>query len=202
MQIYLETERLILRRLTADDVDNLFALDGDPAVMRYLSGGPSTPREVIERKILPRFLSEYERFPGFGVWAAIEKSTDEFLGWLSLRPSETGSSGDATLGYRLRRSAWGKGYATEGSRALVRRGFIVLGLQRVVATTYQDNLASRRVMENVGMTFVRAFRLTPADLAADPTFDDSSQDVWDGDDVEYALTKADWERLPLDVRGG
>jgi RimJ/RimL family protein N-acetyltransferase len=201
MQVYLETERLALRQLTVDDVDNLFALDGDPAVMRYLSGGSPTPRDLIERDILPRFLSDYERFPGFGVWAAIEKSTGNFLGWLSLRPSDDDRLGEATLGYRLRKSAWGKGYATEGSRALIRKGFTELGVRRVIATTYQDNLASRRVMEKLGMTFVRAFHLTPADLAVAPTFDATSQDVWEGDDVEYALSKAGWERLSPDVRG-
>ena len=201
MQVYLETARLILRRLTSADVDNLVALDGDPAVMRYLSGGPPTSRDLIEREILPRFLSDYARFPGFGAWAAVEKSSADFIGWLSLRPSESSSSEEATLGYRLRQSAWGKGYATEGSRALIRKGFVELGVRRVVATTYQDNLASRRVMEKVGMTHVRSFRLTPGDLAAHPTFEDSSQDVWDGDDVEYALSKADWERLPPDARG-
>jgi RimJ/RimL family protein N-acetyltransferase len=204
MQVYLDTERLALRRLTVDDVDNLVALDGDPAVMRYLSGGPPTPRDIIERDILPRFLSDYECFPGFGVWAAIEKSTGDFLGWLSLRPSDGDRVAEATLGYRLHKSAWGQGYATEGSRALICKGFAELGVRRVVATTYQDNLASRRVMEKLGMTHVRSYRLTPTDLAAHPTFDVPSQDAWEGwegDDVEYVLSKTDWERLSPDVRG-
>jgi RimJ/RimL family protein N-acetyltransferase len=94
----------------------------------------------------------------------------------------------------MRRAAWGRGYATEGARALIHRGFSELGVQRVVATTYQDNLASRRVMEKVGMRLVRSYRLTPEDLLAADTFDGASQDMWDGDDVEYALERADWER--------
>jgi RimJ/RimL family protein N-acetyltransferase len=194
MWVYLETERLLLRRLTAADVDNLFALDSDPAVMRYLTGGASTPRDVIEREILPRFLGYYERYDAFGVWAAVEKSTGEFVGWFSLRPHDDVEPDMVALGYRLRRASWGKGYATEGARALIRKGFTELGMRRVVATTYQDNLASRRVMEKAGMTFVRAFRLTPADLAAAGTFHAASQEVWDEDEVEYALTRPDWER--------
>jgi RimJ/RimL family protein N-acetyltransferase len=73
------------------------------------------------------------------------------LGWLSFQPAE-GTPGEVNLGYRFRRDAWGKGYATEGARALVRKGSSELGVQRVVATTYEENLASRRVMEKLGMT--------------------------------------------------
>ncbi len=79
-------------------------------------------------------------------------------------------------------------------RALIRKGFAELDVRRVIATTYQDNLASRRVMEKVGMTLARTFRLTPADLARTDTFQPDSLEVWDGDDVEYALERVDWER--------
>jgi len=193
MRVFLETNRLVLRRFTADDVDNLVDLDADPEVMRFLTGGTPTPRDVIENEILPRFLRLYEHFAGYGYWAAIEKATGAFLGWFSLAPPE-GSSPDVELGYRLRTSAWGKGYATEGARALIRKGFTELGVQRVLATTYQDNLASRRVMQKAGMRLVRTYRLTPEDLVAEGTFHSTSQDLWDGDEVEYALEKGDWEQ--------
>jgi RimJ/RimL family protein N-acetyltransferase len=194
MEVFLETERLLLRRFTADDADHLVDLDGDPEVMRYLNGGTPTPRDVIERDILPRFLRYDQRSAGYGFWAAIEKATGDFLGWFSFRPADGAGPDEVELGYRLRRAAWGKGYATEGSRALIRKGFAEPGVRRVFATTYQDNLASRRVMEKVGMTLVRTYRLTPADLAAECTFHSAAQEVWDGDDVEYALERADWER--------
>jgi RimJ/RimL family protein N-acetyltransferase len=74
-------------------------------------------------------------------------------------------------------------------------------VQRVFATTYQDNRASRRVMEKAGLTLVRTYHLTPADLVAQGTCHITSQDLWEGDDVEYALEKADWERQETaDVR--
>ena len=79
MHIFLETERLVLRRFTEADVGNLFDLDGDPEVMRFLTGGKSTPRDVIENETLPRFLAYYERSERFGFWAAIEKSAGAFL---------------------------------------------------------------------------------------------------------------------------
>jgi RimJ/RimL family protein N-acetyltransferase len=194
MQTFLETERLVLRRFTEADADNLFELDSDPEVMRYLTGGTPTPRDVIERDILPRILRSYEPYAGFGYWAAEEKATGAFLGWFSFHPPDGSGPDNVELGYRLRRAAWGKGYATEGSRALIRRGFAEQDVRRVFATTYQDNLASRRVMEKLGMTLVRSFRITPADLGAHGTYHVTSTDVWDGDDVEYALELDAWQR--------
>jgi RimJ/RimL family protein N-acetyltransferase len=194
MQIYLETERLLLRRFTPADVENLVELDSDPAVMRYLNGGVPTPRNIIERDILPRFLASYDEIGEFGRWAAIEKATGEFLGWFSFRSHDDAHLDDVELGYRLRQASWGRGYATEGAQALIRRGFTDLGVRRVYATTYQDNRASRRVMEKVGLTFVRAYRPTPDEVAAVGTFQPAAADVWDGDEVEYALEKSAWER--------
>jgi len=183
MDIFLETERLILRRLTMDDLDNLVALDSDAAVMRFLTGGKPTPREVIEHEFLPRVFGYYKRYDGLGVWAAIERSTGDFIGWVSNRPVE-GTPNEVELGYRLRQSAWGKGYATEASRALIRKSFTELGAQCVVAHTMTVNRASRRVMEKVGMRYVRTF------FEEWPEIIEGSEQG----DVEYELRRADWER--------
>ena len=194
MLVYLETERLVLRRFTEADLDNLVDLDNDPEVMRYLSGGPATPREEVERAILPLIRGYYAQGDGFGFWAAIEKSSGEFLGWFSFRPHEEPDADTVGLGYRLRRIAWGRGYATEGARALIRKGFAELGVRRVVANTYEHNTGSRRVMEKAGLTFLRSYRLDPDDATTGDTFHSETQEIWDGDEVEYALTKEDWER--------
>ncbi len=195
MEVFLETERMLLRHFTEADVDHLVDLDSDPEVMRFLTGGIPTSREAIQDDILPAFLRSYELYPGFGVFAAIEKERGEFLGWFSFRPKVAMSRDEVALGYRLRRSLWGQGYATEGARALIRLGFTEWGVQRVVATTYQDNLASRRVMEKAGLSLVRTYRMTMEELQAnDSTAHDPSEVLWDGDDVEYALRKADWEQ--------
>jgi RimJ/RimL family protein N-acetyltransferase len=184
MQVFLETERLVLRRFTEADVDNLFDLDSDPDVMRFITGGKQTPRDVIRKETLPRILHYYERFEGFGFWAVIEKSTAEFLGWFHLRPQEGSCPEEVELGYRLKKSAWGKGYATEGSRALIRKGFTELGVRRVVAQTMAVNTASRRVMERVGLTLQRTFH---------QEWPDPIEGAEQGE-VEYALTKAEWEQ--------
>lgn len=201
MHVFLETERLVLRRFTATDVDHLVDLDSDPEVMRYLDGGRPTPREIIQHVILPAFLSYYEPNSGLGVFAAIEKGSGEFLGWFGFRPkdavhpNDVVPPGEVALGYRLRRIAWGQGYATEGARALIRKGFTELEVQRVVATISRDNLASRRVIEKAGLSLVRPPLMRVAELRANDTpSHDTSEELWNGNDVEYGLFKADWEQ--------
>jgi RimJ/RimL family protein N-acetyltransferase len=182
-QAFLKTERLTLRRFTPDDVESLVELDGDPEVMRYISGGRATSREEIERRELPAFLAYYTRSDGYGFWAAVEKATGEFVGWFHLRPRDDGAADEPELGYRLRRSAWGKGYATEGSRALIEKAFTDLGAQRVWAETMVVHTASHRVMEKAGLKYVRTFHADwPVKIEGD-----------EEGDVEYALTRAEWE---------
>jgi RimJ/RimL family protein N-acetyltransferase len=77
MRVFLETERLVLRRFTMADAGNLVSLDADPDVMRYVTGGIPTSREEIENEFLPAFLGYYQRYEGYGFWAAIEKATGD-----------------------------------------------------------------------------------------------------------------------------
>ena len=131
--------------------------------------------------------------PGFGFWAAVEKSSGQFLGWFCLRPRDDEDPLDVGLGYRLRREAWGKGYATEGARALIQKAFTELRVRRVFAVTYEHNMPSRRVMEKAGLTLIRTFHSSAEELQAEDTYDASSQEVWEGEDVEYALERAEWD---------
>jgi RimJ/RimL family protein N-acetyltransferase len=161
---YLETERLILRRFTADDADLLIELDSDPAVMRYLPGGEPTAPEVIRERDLPDVLAGYEKWEGnFGLFAAQEKQSGAFLGWFHLRPAQGAPLDEVELGYRLRQAAWGKGYATDGSQALLCKGFQELGVRMAWAATMSVNLASRKVMGKLGMRFVGDIP-TPPDM--------------------------------------
>jgi RimJ/RimL family protein N-acetyltransferase len=197
--IFLETERLTLRRFTEADAENLYELDNDPDVMRFINGGSPTPRNVIKNMLLPGFLRYDLQYPGYGFWAVVEKTTGKFLGWLSFRP--TGSNpAEVTLGFRLRKAAWGKGYAAEGARALIRKGFTEMGDQRVLATTYEDNLSSQSVIEKTGLTWVRKFRLTLEDLEKADTFHVDANEIWAGYDFEYALEKSEWERTSTFLR--
>ena len=191
----LETERLALRRFTRGDADDLFELDGDPLVMRFLNGGKPTPREIVDAEVLPRFMGFDRRLPGFGFWAAIEKASGDFVGWFSLRPLHESTPVAASLGFRLRSAFWGQGLATEGAQAIVRVAFTELGVGRVIATTYEANLASRRVLEKIGMSLVRRYRMTAEDLRGIDTFHVDSYELWDGDDLEYSLRRDEWAAL-------
>jgi RimJ/RimL family protein N-acetyltransferase len=188
VDVYLQTRRLVLRRFTPQDVDLLFDLDNDPAVMRYLNGGRPADREAIAGRTLPAMLARYDRSPDFGYWAAHERVTGEFLGWFALHPStpplrevEPGLD-DVEIGYRLRRMAWGRGYATEGARALVDRAFGELGVRRIFATTMTVNAGSRAVMTKIGMSYLRTFH------------EDWPDQIEGGElgDVEYELRREDW----------
>ncbi|MGW0811026.1 GNAT family N-acetyltransferase [Nonomuraea sp. NPDC002799] len=176
MHIYLETDRLMLRRFTEADADLLYVLHNDAEVMRYLNGGRPTPRETITGQTLPRFIAS-------GFFAACEKPSGAFLGWFHLRPAEGGAGDEPELGYRLHRAAWGQGYATEGSLALIGKAFAELGARRVFAQTMTVNRGSRRVMEKCGLRLVRTFSMD---------FPDAIEGADQGE-VEYELLRADWQ---------
>ena len=184
MTVILETPRLIVRQFTEDDVDNLFELNSDPEVMRYL--GRATPREKLRDDIIPFHLAVYQRLDRLGTWAAESAATGEFLGWFHFRPGADQDTTNIDLGYRLRRAAWNKGYATEGSRALITMGFTDLGVQRVFGHTMTVNAPSRRVLEKCGLSLVH----TTA------PYEGPDADVIVGaeqGEVEYALTRSEWE---------
>jgi len=181
--VYLETRRLTLRRLIQQDAEHLFQLDSDPDVMRYLPGGPVQSMDEITQQVLPRYLGYYERYEHYGFFAAIERSAGEFLGWFHLRPYRDAPA-ETEIGNRLKPSAWGKGYATEGSRALIRKAFEALDASKIVADTLAENVRSRRVMEAVGMHLEEEF---VCDLGEFPDRAEPPRGV------KYALTREEWD---------
>ncbi|WP_084012479.1 GNAT family N-acetyltransferase, partial [Thermobifida halotolerans] len=156
MRVLLETERLVLREFAETDADHLYALNSDPAVMRFINGGRPVAFEAVRTEELPHRMRRHPRTGECGYWAA-EDRDGRFLGWFEFRPLDAEDVGTVELGYRLRAAAWGRGYATEGARALVRRGFTGTGAARVVAFTMAVNARSRRVMEKTGLRYVRTF---------------------------------------------
>ncbi|MFF4383969.1 GNAT family N-acetyltransferase [Kitasatospora sp. NPDC001547] len=180
--VFLVTGRLVLRRFTMGDVERLVELDGDPEVMRFLTGGRPSAREWVEGELLPQYLEHYRRYGDLGWWAAEERVGGAFLGWFEFRPTREGERGEVELGYRLRRAGWGRGYATEGARALVRRGFVESGVERVVAYTMAVNAGSRRVMEKSGLSYVRTFHEDYPEMIAGS----------EHGEVEYAVTAGEW----------
>ncbi|MDT8911788.1 GNAT family N-acetyltransferase [Amycolatopsis sp. PS_44_ISF1] len=185
MTTWTETPRLRLRPFTTADTADLAALHGDPEVMRFIDDGRPVPRAVVEGSILPGFLAEYEELPAaHGCFAAEETATGRFAGWFSARPAVSAGLSEGTeVGYRLRPAVWGRGFATEGLRAVVERVFTGdAGVERLVATTMTVNRRSRRVLEKAGLRHVRTFWLEW------PEYLEGAEHG----DVEYALSREEW----------
>jgi RimJ/RimL family protein N-acetyltransferase len=145
---WLETPRLALREFVPADFDDLYRLDSDARVMRFLNKGQPLTRPEV-RDGLARILAYYPHYPGLGVWRASERESDTFVGWFCLKYCPP--TCDVELGYRLLPAAWSRGLATEGARALVGHAFDELGLYRVIGVTHPHNIASQRVLRKAGL---------------------------------------------------
>lgn len=157
MRTSLETERLLLRELLPTDDIGMFELDSNPQVHIYLGNKPVTSIEQV-REAIANIRQQYLE-NGIGRWAVILKETNEFIGWsgLKLEKNVNGYETFYDLGYRFIQKHWGKGYAYETAKAFVDFGFNDMKLEKINAYADFDNLASRRVLEKVGMHFVNAF---------------------------------------------
>jgi ribosomal-protein-alanine N-acetyltransferase len=143
-----ETERLVLRHLSIDDLDALAAIQADPEVMRYFPAGPRS-REGTLRE-LERCIGLQEEH-GFSLWAAIDKADGRLIGRCGLLPQALQGREEVEIAYLIDRACWGRGLATEAALAIRDLGFGRLGRGRLVSIIHRDNLASRRVAEKVGL---------------------------------------------------
>ncbi|WP_394691509.1 GNAT family N-acetyltransferase [Hoeflea sp.] len=174
----LKTPRLTLRPGNPGDRADFIALERDPEVMRFLNGGHAIDNEEGDPNadfLMPRGTEPH-------VWTARRTINEAFVGWFCLWPENKGS---AELGYRLRRSDWGQGLASEGALALLNWGFESAGYERIVGTTMAVNQASRRVMEKIGMKHASTVHVD----FADPIPGSEHGEVW------YELTRAEWHDL-------
>lgn len=147
MTAILRTERLLLRRWTADDLAPFAALNADPEVMEHF---PSL-LEARESDAMVERIGQHSDSEGFGLWAV--EQDGRFLGFTGLNRTrfESAFSPAIEVGWRFARSAWGHGYATEAARAAVRFGFEVAGLDEIVSFTVPGNARSQAVMRRLGM---------------------------------------------------
>lgn len=163
MNLEFDSERLSLRPLAGSDADLGVEILTDPEVMRFI-GEPQTPERVVQE--MP--VSTRRAGGGcIGVWCVSDKTTGEKLGTALLLPLPielpdtdwslvAGGSlpeGEIELGYLLKRSAWGKGYATEAARRLLRFAFEDTPLDEVVAVTHHENTSSQHVLKKAGMIY-------------------------------------------------
>jgi ribosomal-protein-alanine N-acetyltransferase len=158
MQIFIETERLIIRELLTSDDIAMFELDSDPEVHEFLGKSPVKTIEEVREVIA--FIREQYIHNGIGRWAMVEKASGDFIGWTGLklvRDTVNNHTNFYDLGYRLIKRYWGKGYATEAAIACRDYGFNMLLQDKLYAITDVNNLNSRKVLEKVGFKCLETF---------------------------------------------
>jgi [ribosomal protein S5]-alanine N-acetyltransferase len=166
----IETARLYLRQFTPDDLDDLYRIYSDSEVMKYLSRGVRNREETAAD--LFEIIADWEKH-GFGLWAVVNKENHQLIGDGGLR--FLGKTSEVEVGYVLEKAYWGKGLASEVAAASLKYGFEVLKLDKIVAVADTENIASRRVMEKVGMKYQHNF------------------DYYDRDRVYYAISRETYQ---------
>ena len=149
----LETERLLMRRLMASDLDDLYAFYRDPEIRRYFPEGTLTLDETREE--LEWFLNGHPDHPALGLWATIHKSTGQFIGRCGLLPWTIDGVAEVEIAYLIAKPWQRQGFGAEAARALVRYGFEVLGLKRLIALIDPAHEASIRTAMKAGLEFDR-----------------------------------------------
>ncbi len=180
MKIILETERLFLRELVLEDQQDLFELDSDPEVHRYIEQKPVKSMDEIV-KVIEMLQNQYKE-NGIARWAVIDKKSNECVGWSGLKyfnQSLNSHTHFYELGYRFKQKHWGKGFATESARAILNHGFQELNIKSIYAITHPKNSNSKHVLQKLGFKFIEVF-----DYDGDPT-------CW------FELTKSDWDNSLL-----
>jgi len=149
----LTTDRLILRPLVSQDLDDLAFLLAQPVLMQYITGHPLSYDQV--RDGLRQQIRHHDQY-GFGFCAVILKENGALIGRGGLKPGESPDGITGELSWFLRTDYWGRGLATELGQVSIEYGIVNLHLARIFATAYRANHASVRVMEKLGMRLVRA----------------------------------------------
>ena len=161
MTFNIETKRLILRDIRAEDLEGMFALDSNPNVHRYLGNKPIKTKAEAQQNI-EKILHQYKKL-GIGRFAVIEKATNQFIGWSGLKynTGQKESLGEKRdfydVGYRLIERYWNKGYAGESAIASLDFGFNKLNLDIIVGAAETGNIASNKILKKIGLQYKEQF---------------------------------------------
>ena len=148
-----ETERLILRQITVDDAEDFHRIHNDPKNMEFMAKAPDSVE--VERFYIQRHIDNYYEKHGFGLWATILKENNRLIGRCGLLYQEVEGEKMLEIAYLIDNQFWGKGMATEASRAVLKLAFDKYKFKRVVAFINPKNIASIRVAEKIGMKYER-----------------------------------------------
>ena len=160
MIAFVETPRILIRFVESKDEDFLYELNSDPEVMAWLTDRkPNTRQEIKESMI--RILKRREFYNDkYGDFIGILKETREPFAWFCLRPphEDIENFDLIEIGWRLKRSFWKKGLATEGAKALLDKALNEYRVPTVFAKTMKGNIASQKVMERLGLKYTKSFQ--------------------------------------------
>lgn len=170
----IRTNRLLLRRFSKEDLDAYAEIMGDREVGKWFPKGDGYTREESE-KSLKSILDHWKRF-GFGIWAITDKANNVLLGRCGL--NMIAESSEVEVDFVIAPDYWGKGYATEAAEAALKYGFENLKLKRIIALAKPENTLSRRVIEKIGMRYLK------------------DAQYWGITCVYYAISKLQYENLP------
>jgi ribosomal-protein-alanine N-acetyltransferase len=143
---------LYLREFSNEDAASMFELNNDADVIKYT--GDKAFVSVEEARLLLENYDQYSLY-GFGRWAVIQKSTGNFIGWCGLKYSAT--TDEVDIGFRFFKAVWNQGFATEAAKKCIQLGFDTFGIKRIVGRAMVDNIASVKVLEKLGLTFLKEF---------------------------------------------
>jgi RimJ/RimL family protein N-acetyltransferase len=161
--------RLSYQLMSADDAELLYKLDQDPEVMRFITDGQGSSRESINNVLVPRMQKYLNRDKGWGLWQVNIAETDDYIGWVLVRPmnffSDAPEFDNLELGWRFFRSSWGNGFASEAAQHIKDTLAVQPENKKFSAIADEDNLGSIGVMKNIGMSYVKTY------LHKDPLFE-------------------------------
>lgn len=158
MKVFAETDRIILREITLEDIPMMYKMDSDPEVHKYLGNKPFTDISESEENV--RFIRQQYINNGIGRWAVVDKESGEFVGWGGLKfitSPIANRNHFYEVGYRFLKAHWGKGYATESAKASLKYAFEELNLENVYAMAHGENAGSRHALQKSGLKITGHF---------------------------------------------
>lgn len=150
-KLVIETHRAFLRELTVNDAEDFYQLNLDPDVIKYT--GDKSFENIEDSKTFLQHYDQYKKF-GVGRLAVIEKETNSFIGWCGLKYSPDKNEYD--IGFRFYKTYWNRGFATETAKKCLEFGFENLNLEKIVGRAIKENSGSIKVLEKIGMTFIKS----------------------------------------------
>lgn len=158
------SERLRFKLMTEQDAQLFFELDQNPEVMRYINGGKVTSMADVSNIFIPRMQSYTNAKLGWGQWKVTTIDTNEFIGWVLVRPvnffSDNPQFDNLELGWRFKKIIWGKGYATEAAKSIALAVSQTDNVSKISAIALEDNLVSTKIMTKLGMKYIKTYMHT------------------------------------------